>query len=322
MWKTIIRRILILIPQLFVLSLLMFFIASLMPGDPMRAFITPEMTMEQVEAIRDRLGLNDPWHVQYLRWMRGILFEWDFGTSILHRRPVTEVIADRIGNTMRLSFLTAIFTYAIAIPLGIIAARKKDTIIDRSIMVYTFVALSMPSIVFGLINILAFAFGFGWFPAMGTITTAASMAGGMTAVVSQLYHSFLPAITLALLSTVSIIYFLRSEIIDYDSSDFVTTARSKGVPESKVYTGHILRNAMLPIAGSIGSLLASLFMGTIFIEHVFTYSGMGELTLTSIRMQDWPVANTLIMFYAILTVASILLTDIIITVIDPRIRIK
>jgi len=322
MWKTIVRRILILIPQLIALSLLIFFIASLMPGDPMRAFITPDMTMEQVEAIRDRLGLNDPWYVQYVRWMRGILFEWNFGNSIFHRRPVTEVIADRMGNTMRLSFLTAVFTYVIAIPLGILAARKKDKLTDRSIMLYTFVALSMPTIVFGLINILIFSFNFGWFPAMGTITTAAHMAGGVTAFLSQLNHAFLPAITLALLSTVGIIYFLRSEIIDYDSADFVTTARSKGVPENKIYTGHILRNAMLPIAGSFGSVLAGLFIGSFFIEHVFTYSGMGELFLTSIVMQDWPVANTLIMFYAVLTVFSILLADIIITIIDPRIRIK
>jgi len=322
MWKTIIRRFLILIPQLFILSVLIFIIGHNMPGDPLRGLVGPTTTPEQMDMLREIHGLNDPWYVQYWNWMRGIFTEFNFGMSFQQQRPVVDVIGDRIMNTVRLSFLTTLFIYVIAIPLGIIAARKKDTIIDKTIMVYTFIALSMPTIVFALINLLIFGFNLGWFPTLGSVSPSADMAGGLTRFLSQLHHAVLPAITLALISTVGTIYFLRSEIIDNDASDFVTTARSKGVPEKKVYTRHILRNALLPIAGGFGSIFAGLFAGSIFIERVFAFSGMGDLFISSIMLQDWPVANTLIIFYAMLTVVSMLMTDIIITIIDPRIRIK
>ena len=322
MWKTIIRRFLILIPQLFILSILIFFLGYMMPGDALRGRVGPGTTMEQLEMMRAALGLDRPWYVQYADWMRGIFTNFDFGTSIHQQQPTTVVIGERIFNTMRLSFLTMLITYLIAIPLGIVAAKHKDTWIDKSIMIYTFIALSMPTIVMGLIMLLIFGFNLGWFPTMGTVTLASDMQGGFTRFASQMYHAILPAITLAVISTIGVIYFLRSEIIDNDTSDFVTTARAKGVPENKVYTGHILRNALLPIAGSFGSVFAGLFIGSIFIERVFTFGGMGDLFISSILMQDWPVANTLILFYAVLIVVSILLTDILITVIDPRIRIK
>ena len=322
MTKTIIRRFLILIPQLFVLSLLIFIIGYLMPGDALRGRIGPGTTQEQLEMMREALGLNDPWYVQYVRWMTGIFTELDFGNSVTQMRPATEVIGDRITNTMRLSFLTTIFTYLVAVPFGIIAAKKEDTVIDRGIMIYTFVALSMPTIVFGLINLLTFGFNLNWFPTIGSVSNAADFAGGWTRFASQMHHAVLPAITLALISTTTIIYFLRSEIIENNAADFVTTARSKGVPEDKVYTHHILRNALLPVAGSFGSVFAGLFMGSIFIERVFGFSGMGDLFISSILVQDWPVANTLILFYAVLIVTSILITDILITIIDPRIRVK
>lgn len=132
----------------------------------------------------------------------------------------------------------------------------------------------------------------------------------------------LPAITLALISTTGIVYFLRSEIIDYESSDFVTTARSKGVPENTVYTKHILRNALLPIVAGSGSSIIAMFSGSIFIENVFAYPGMGQLFIQSIISRDFPVVNILVMLFAVITVITMLATDIIVTFIDPRIRIK
>ena len=322
MWKTVARRFLILIPQLFVLSILIFFLGYLMPGDALRGRIGPGTTLEQLEMMREVLGLNDPWYVQYASWMRGIFTEFDFGRSFIQHRPTTEVIGERIVNTMRLSFLAMVFTYAIALPLGILAARKKDRWPDKSIMMYTFFALSIPSLILGLFMVLIFGFRLQWFPTGGTVTIASDMAGGLTRFFSQMYHAVLPAISLALISTVGIIYFLRSEIIDNDTSDFVTTARAKGVPEGKVYTGHILRNAVLPIAGSFGGIFSALFAGTVFIERVFSFGGMGDLFISSIMMQDWPVANTLIMFYAVTGVVAVLMTDLFIMIVDPRIRIK
>ena len=321
MWKTIVRRFLILIPQLLALSLLVFFLAQLMPGDALRGYIGPGVHPDLVERLREHHGLNAPWYEQYWRWFTNVL-SGNFGNSITFQRPVTAVIGERIGNTMLLSLMATIFTYLLAIPLGILAARHKGRPLDKGIMIYTFVALSIPTVVLSLINILVFALRLEWFPAFGSIELSAHAAGGMTAFISRVYHAMLPALTMAFLYTTGIIYFLRSEIIDTDSSDFVTTARSKGVPEDKVYSHHILRNALLPVAGYTGAFIVFLFARSIFMENVFTFQGMGQLFVNSIRGRDFPVANILIMFYAIINAAAILITDIIITIIDPRIRIK
>ena len=324
MWKTIVRRIILLIPQLFILSVFIFLIAQLMPGDALRGRLGPEGTAEQLHEMRYHAGLLDPWYVQYGRWIRGIIFEGDFGLSIgiSPGRPVLEVIGERIGNTVRLSIMTSLILYAIAIPLGILAARKKGTAIDKTIMLYTFIALSMPTVVFALINILVFALNLGWLPPRGSVDVVADSVGGMTAFISRIRHMILPAVTGGMLGTVGVIYFLRAEVIDHEASDYVQTARSKGVPAKKIYTGHILRNAMLPIAGHFGIIIAGVFTGSVFIETIFSFGGMGELFITSIMRRDFPIANVLIMFYAILGVLSVLIADIAITIIDPRIRIK
>ena len=321
-WKTIARRLLILIPQLLVLSIIIFLLAQLMPGDALRGLITPAMTADQVAHLRYIHGMDNPWYIQYVQWLRNIVVNRDFGNSLSHLRPVTDIIGETLANTMRLSFLTTIFTYMLAIPLGILAGRKSDTFIDKTIMVYTFVALSLPTVVLAIVNLMIFGFTLNWFPTSGSVDVRAVAAGGWTYFTSRLHHLILPAATLAVLSTIGIIYFLRSEIIDHASSDFVLTARSKGVPEKKIYTRHILRNSFLPIASTIGFVVSGLFAGSIFIETTFSYPGMGQLFINSIIGRDFPVANALIMFYAVLTVLAILISDIIVTFIDPRIRIK
>ena len=332
MWKTIVRRLLIMIPQLLVLSVLIFFLAHLMPGDALRGRVTPDMPPGMLQELREFHGLNDPWYVQYIRWMRALVFERDFGSSLSHNRPVVDVVGDRLRNTVRLSALTTLFTYMLAIPLGILAGRKNGKTVDKVIMLYTFIALSMPTVVLAIINLLLFGFGhdfnifgftlnMGIFPQTGSVCPQA-VHGTMGFHLSRLHHLVLPAFTLASISTVGIIYFLRSEIIDYEGSDFVTTARAKGVPEKDLYTGHILRNAFLPVAGGMGSIIAGLFAGSIFIEMIFSYPGMGNLFLTSITGRDFPVVNMLVMFFAVLSVVSMLVSDIILTIVDPRIRIK
>jgi len=322
MWKTIIRRLLILIPQIFILSILIFLLAQLMPGDALRGMMDPAThTVEDLYQMRYDLGLLDPWYIQYFRWI-GNIFQGDFGRSLIHGRPVISIMEERMINTVRLSLLTSLFTYIIALPFGIIAARKKDRIADKSIMIYTFVALSMPTVVLSVINLLLFGFRWPIFPIMGSIDIQAAATGGFAAFISRIHHLILPAITLALLSTVSIIYFLRNQIIDNESSDYVTTARSKGVPIGKVYTRHILRSSLLPIAGGFAGVIIGAFSGSVFIESVFSYPGMGQLFIASITGRDFPVANVLILFYAMMGVFAVLITDIVLTIIDPRIRIK
>jgi peptide/nickel transport system permease protein len=292
-----------------------------MPGDALRGQVGPDSPPGELQRLREEAGLFDPWYVQYTRWMSGVL-RGDFGRSLIHNRPVTAVIADSMMNTVRLSIMTTIFLYAMAIPLGIIAGRRSGKWPDKIILFYTFVALSMPTIVLSLIMVFTFSFRLGWFPAIGSISVLASFEGGWIAFVSRIHYLVLPSLVGALLGVVGVIYYLRNEIIDTQTSDFVTTARSKGVPEGKVYTRHILRNSILPVAGGMGASIAGVFVGSIFIETVFTFNGMGLLYIQALTGRDWPVANTLIMFYAVIGVVAGLLADLTIMLVDPRIRIK
>ncbi len=320
MWKTIVRRLLILVPQVFILSLLVFILANFMPGDALTGKIDPNVTPARLEELRQKWGFYDPWYVKYGRWL-GDALHGDLGESTAHKLPVTELIGQRAGNTFWLALLTTVITYIVGISFGVISGRYNNKFPDKIIVFYTFFALAMPSIVFGLINILVFVLKLGWFPMGGTVDVKYTV-GTLSYYGDKIYHMLLPALTGGLLYTVGTIQFLRSEIIDYKNSDFVVTARSKGVPEKKVYSRHIFRNALLPVASSMGYDIAFLLGGSIFIENVFSYPGMGRLFLESITRRDYAVVNALIILFAVLTVLGTLLSDIIMSIVDPRIRIK
>lgn len=320
MWKTIVRRLLILIPQVFILSLLVFLLANFMPGDALTGKIDPNVNPARLEELRQEWGFYDPWYVKYSRWLVNAL-QGDLGVSTAHKLPVTELIGQRAGNTFWLALLTTILTYIIGVTLGVISGRYSDKLPDKIIVFYTFFALAMPSIVFGLINIFLFVYKIKLFPMGGTVDVK-YIAGTLPYYWDKIYHMMLPALTGAFLYTVGTIQFLRNEIIDFKNSDFVVTARSKGVPERKVYSRHIFRNALLPIASSMGYDVTFLLGGSIFIERVFSYPGMGNLFLESIVRRDYAVVNALIILFAILTVIGTLLSDIFMSLVDPRIRIK
>lgn len=320
MWKTLVRRLLILIPQIFILSLLIFLLANFMPGDALTGKIDPNTSPARLEELRQMWGYYDPWYVKYISWI-GNALRGDLGISTAHKLPVLQLIGQRASNTFWLALLTTVLTYIIGIVLGIISGRYNEKFADKAIVFYTFISLAMPSVVFGLINIFVFAYKLRWFPVGGSVDVK-YLAGTIQYVLDKIYHMILPALTGALLYTVSIIQYLRSEIIDYKNSDFVVTARSKGVPEKKVYSRHIFRNALLPVASFMGYSISGLLGGSIFIERVFSYPGMGNLFLESITRRDYAVVNALIILFAILTVLGTLLSDIIMSIVDPRIRIK
>jgi len=318
--KIILRRFLVVLPQLAVLSIAVFLLAQAMPGDALTGLIDPDVSPEDIDRLRAELGLDRGWFVQYVDWMRGI-FRGDFGRSWHYARPVVEVIGERLPNTIRLSFVSGLFTYLLAVPLGFVAGRYRETVADRLIVGYTFVAIAMPTLVFALINIFIFGFRLGWFPIMGSVDVRLA-PGSVAFWLSRLHHLILPAFTAALLSTVGIINILRSEIIENESAEYVTTARAKGVSENKIYSRHIFRNAALPLASGLGASIAGLLSGSIIIERVFGYPGMGNLFISSITARDFPTANALIMIYGFIGVLGVLLSDIFITIADPRIRIK
>lgn len=320
MWKLIVRRTLITIPQIIVLSILVFILAQAMPGDALTGLIDPNIDPATIEAMRERLGLNNPWYVQYFDWVRGVL-QGDFGQSFRFKMPVSELIGERMINTLWLSLATLILTYLIAIPLGIISGRFNDTWLDRVITGYTYIGFAAPLFIFALVMLFVFGFQLGWFPTSGSVAPGTE-PGTFAYFISKLNHLLLPALSMALITTVSTVQYLRSEIIDTKQKDFIVTARAKGSSESRVYNRHVLRNSLLPIAAFFGYEITGLIGGTIFIENIFGYPGMGELFLSSISLRDYSVMTALVLLFGLAAIIGALLSDIILSLVDPRIRIK
>ncbi|MEG0472056.1 MAG: ABC transporter permease [Solibacillus sp.] len=319
MWKTVVRRILIMIPQLFILSLLIFILAKQMPGDPFTGLITPDTDPNLIEELRIKAGFYDPWYIQYYNWISNAA-QGDFGQSYTHKKPVASLIGDRGMNTLALSLLSVILVYIIAIPLGIIAGRYHDTFVDKTIVLYSFISFAIPAFIFYLLAVFIFGYRLMWFPAGGTVDVSLD-PGTWAYYWDKFYHLILPATSYAILGTTGIIQYLRTEIIDAKTMDYVKTARSKGIPMKKVYTRHIFRNSLLPIAAFLGFTITGLLGGSIFIETVFAYQGMGQLFMQSVTSRDYSVITALVMLYGFLALLGSLLSDIILSIVDPRIRI-
>ena len=320
MWKTILRRVLLMLPQIFILSVLAFLIAKMMPGDPFTGLITPETDPNTIEALRVKAGFYDPLPVQYWNWISKA-FRGDFGQSYTYKYEVTKLIGERIGNTVWLSLLTMILTYLIALPLGMIAGRYQNTWADKAIVVYTFITYSIPVFVFALVLLWLFGYTLGWFPTRGSVDSDV-VAGTLGYYVNKFHHMILPAFTMAILSTTGTIQYLRTGVIDAKSQDYVRTARAKGVPENVVFNRHIFRNSILPIAAFLGYEFTGLIGGSVFIENIFSYPGMGNLFVTSITGRDYSVILALLLLFGTATLLGTLLSDIIMSIVDPRVRVQ
>ncbi|MBU5466016.1 ABC transporter permease [Virgibacillus sp. MSJ-26] len=320
MWKFTVRRMLIMIPQLILLSLLIFIMAQMMPGDALTGLIDPSVDPETIEQQREKLGLNEPWHVQYADWVSGAV-QGDFGQSFRFKMPVTDLMMERMINTFWLSLVTLIITYIISIPLGITSGRYNDTWADQAITSYTYIGFATPLFIFALVMLWIFGFYFGWFPTGGSVKPGLE-PGTFEYILSRFNHLLLPAISMSLIATVSTVQYLRNDIIDTKQKDFIITARSKGAPESRVYNRHILRNSLLPIAAFFGYELTGLIGGTVFVETIFSYPGMGQLFIESITLRDYSVVTATTLLFGVAAVLGTLISDIILSIVDPRIRIK
>ncbi|PES22169.1 peptide ABC transporter permease [Bacillus anthracis] len=321
MWKFILRRILIMIPQLFILSVLVFLLAKAMPGDVLTGaeMANPKADPKVLEEQREKLGLNDPVTTQYVRWIKNAV-QGDFGVSYAHKMQVTDLIGERLGNTISLAIVILILTYIIAIPLGVISGRWNDTWGDRLITLYNYLGFATPLFIFGLIMLFLFGFQFPIFPTGGSVDPQID-TGTFAYYVSKFNHLLLPALSGALIATVGTVQYLRSEIIDTKHKDFVRTVRAKGVPESKVYSRHILRNSFLPIAAFLGYEITGLVTGALFLENIFSYPGIGQLFIQSMGQRDFSVVTAIVLFTGFATLLGTLLSDIILSIVDPRIRI-
>lgn len=320
MLKYSLRRILGMIPMLFLISIVVFSLAKLMPGDSLSGEIDPNNTdPAYIEEMREKLGYNDPVHIQYFTWITNFM-QGDFGKSTRYKIEASEIIAERLPNTIFLGFSSILITYILAFIMGIYAGRKPYTLGDNVIGTANYIGLALPSFVAGVFAIYFFSFNLGWFPSNGSVDISTT-EGTSAYWLSRIHHVFLPALVLGLLSTASYTQFLRNDIIENSRKDFVRTARAKGTPEKKIYNQHILRNSIIPLITFLGFDIVALVGGAIITETIFTYPGIGQLFLNSVSQRDYPVLMTLTMMFSFLTLFGNLVADILYGIVDPRIRL-
>ena len=317
-----IRRVLQTIPILFVISVLLFIMVRSAPGGPLTAARrNPNISKEQIEAIEEKLGLNDPLPVQYGRWL-GDMFKGDKGESIKFRRPVSEMINERIPNTLLLVGVSFLVTLLIAIPIGIWSARKPYSPFDYIVTTVTFIGQSIPVYWLGLGLIVIFYVtlknpisGEPFFPVGGMNTR-----GKEGELLDTLWHLVLPVTALSMGWVAWYSRFLRSSMLDVLHEDYIRTARAKGMKEQMVHYKHALQNAILPLVTLIALDLPSLFAGALFVETIFSWPGMGRLFWDAAKGRDYPVLLGVVMITATLIIVCNILADLAYGWLDPRVK--
>lgn len=308
----IIRRLLLLIPVLLIVGIIVFFLIHLTPGDPASVMLGRNATLEQKEALREMLGLNEPLATQFVNWFADAV-RLDFGDSLFIGKPVTEALLDRVQPTGLLTLYSLSTAILIAIPSGVIAAVRPNTLIDRLLMVLSISGAAIPSFFFGIVLILLFAVVLGWLPSGGYVDIGDDP-------IQHFRYMILPTITLGFSAAGLLARLVRSTMLDVLNQDYVRTAYSKGLRERHVVLRHALRNAAIPVMTVIGILLATMLGGTVVIETVFNIPGMGRLVVQSVTRRDFPVVQGAVMIVATIEVLVMLLIDILYVYIDPRIR--
>ncbi|HLT20264.1 MAG TPA: ABC transporter permease [Thermomicrobiales bacterium] len=314
MLRYLLRRLLALIPVLILVSLISFTLVHLTPGDPVAQILGDDATVDEIERVRHDLGLDRPVYEQYLIWV-GDALRGDLGQSIYVNQPVTSMIIERAEPTLMLAIVALFFTLIIGIPSGVIAAIKHNSYLDQSLMLLALLAVSMPNFWLGLNLILLFSVYIGWFPTGGYTPLGESVVGAFKSVM-------LPAIALGFSQAALVARMTRASMLDVIRTDYVRTARAKGLPASRVYITHALKNALLPTITVIGLVLTVLIGGTVVTETVFTIPGAGRLVVNSVIRRDYPVIQGAIMMVATAYVLINLVIDLIYVYVDPRIRLS
>ena len=304
-----------LVATVFVMTFVAFFVFSLLyltPGDPAATIAGDLATADDIARIHRQLGLDDPFLVRFGHWAWGVL-QGDLGTSIFTNLPVTTLIGQRVGPTVWLTVIALIITLSFAIPLGVIAASKVGSWIDRLVMVVAVLGFSVPSFVLAYIAILCFSVWLDWLPVQGY----ASLSEGFAPFIE---HLILPSIVLGLIYGALIARITRAAMLEVLSQDYIRTAQAKGLTEGKVLVGHALLNAAIPIVTVIGSGIALLIGGVIVTETVFAIPGIGRLTVDAILRRDYPIIQGVTLILSAVYVVINLLVDMSYTFFDPRVR--
>lgn len=300
------QRLVFTIPVLFGVSVLTFLMLHLIPGDPVAAMFVGQggASEEQLEAIRDNLGLNDPLPVQYVNYMRDLV-QGDLGTSIRTKQPVADMIGNNLPSTIKLTFASMAIAIALGVTLGVIAAIKRGSIIDSIVMFIGLAGVSMPSFWLGLLLISLFSIRLNWLPIIGG---------------NDWKGLILPATALGFAAAATIARMVRSSLLEVLSEQYIVTARAKGLKEGGVIIRHAMRNATIPVLTVVGLQFGSLLAGAVIIEQVFARQGIGRMLVTALQSRDFPVAQGGVLFVATVYVLMNLFVDLLYGVVDPRIR--
>jgi peptide/nickel transport system permease protein len=306
------RRLLAAIPVMGVVALFVFLLLRLTPGDPAAILAGDNATPEQLERIRQSLGLNEPIYVQFISWI-GQLLHGDLGVSLISRVPVLQMIGQRVEPSLSVALCTIFLSIIVAVPLGVIAAWKHDTWIDRFVMGLSVIGFSVPVFVIGYVLIQMFAINLRWVPVQGFRSITAGFGPFFERII-------LPTCALSFIYVALIARMTRAAMLDVLGEDFVRTARAKGVNEVSVLIGHALRNAAVPVITVIGSGFALLISGVVVTESVFNLPGIGRLTVDAVLARDYPVIQGMILLTSFIYLAVNLLIDLAYSLLDPRIR--
>lgn len=303
--KFIFKRILMMIPVMLGVTFVVFSMMYFTPGDPARLILGDTATEQEVEELRSEMGLNDPFFVQYVNYIKKAVVEGDLGTSYVTRRPVTTEIMARFPTTMLLAVLSVLVSVAIGIPIGILSATKQYSILDNLAMVLALLGVSMPNFWQGMVFIIVFSLKLGWLPASGFY--------------GPIYW-ILPAITIGTGTAATVTRMTRSSMLEVIRQDYIRTARSKGQSENIIIMKHALKNALIPIITVVGLQFGRGLGGAILTESIFSIPGLGKLMVDSIKARNYPVVQGGVLFIAVMFSLINLLVDILYAYADPRIK--
>jgi peptide/nickel transport system permease protein len=312
MTQYLIRRLWTTIPILLVVTALVFAVMQILPGDPARIILGTEATPQALEALRARLGIDRPLHVQYLSWVGGIL-RGDLGRSMIDNAPVSRAIANAFPVTLQITLLALLIAVAIGVPAGILSATRRGGWADAFASLLALSGISMPGFWVAILLIYAMSLHLGWLPSSGFVRWHEDP-------LESLRHTILPAVALALRPAGIFMRMVRSSMLDVIRSDYVRTARAKGLSERRVVIRHTLRNALIPFVTILGVELSSLLGNVVVIDTIFAIPGFGRLMFNSFLRLDLVMMQSLVMVFALIVIVTNLLTDLTYSLLDPRIR--
>lgn len=320
MIKYIFKRLLNLIPVVIIISIMLFAVLQLMPGDPVTSYVglNSKLSPEQKAQLEQNLGLDKPPYIQYFYWLKRSV-TGDFGESIQYKRPVKELMGMFIWNSFILNIVVFILSFLISIPIGIQIAVKKYSFTDNFWTVLTLLGISMPTFFFGYILIFTFGIKLGWLPLNGMIT-AGKVETGLSRAMDIAKHIILPAAVLTISSLSSIVRYVRNSMIEVIHQDYIRTARAKGLSEKVVIYKHAFRNAMLPIVTLIGLQIPILFSGAVILETIFIWPGIGRVMYEAVMNRDNNLVMAAFMFFALLMLLGNLIADVSYALVDPRVK--